>query len=59
MYGKIKGMKREMLIKLLKQSQIINGDKEATHMEIDKALLEYIDDKEITDLFNSIEKWYA
>ncbi len=35
------------------------GDKEELHKEIDKALLRYIDDREITDQYNAIVKWYG
>jgi len=48
---------------LIKRMQQINkaydGDNEACHEEIDKALLEYIDDETVTKLFREIDKWYA
>ena len=34
-------------------------DCEDTHYKQDKALLEYINDKEVTEIFNNTEKWYA
>jgi len=35
------------------------GDEEKAHIEADKLLLELINDPEITEYFNNIEKWYA
>lgn len=35
------------------------GDPEVVHAEHDKLLLEYIDDKEVTAIFEMSEKWYA
>lgn len=37
----------------------IDGDPSDWHEEADKLLLEYINDSEITQLFEKIEKWYA
>ena len=34
-------------------------DKEGDHIEADKLLLEYIDDKTVTKYFRKISKWYA
>lgn len=34
-------------------------DEEEAHIKADKALLAYIEDKEITKAFNKINKWYA
>jgi hypothetical protein len=50
-------MTRDELIELLKSCQ--SGDEEANHSRVDRALLEYINDSEITELFESMSKWYA
>ena len=34
-------------------------DQEIAHLISDRALLEYINDPEITEAFEKIEKWYA
>lgn len=34
-------------------------DTERDHYEADQLLLAFINDKEVTDLFESIERWYA
>ena len=53
---------------LLKQLQVIKKKQEESttgygidddHVEADSLLLDYIDDKAITDAFLSIERWYA
>ena len=36
-----------------------NDSPEGAHRTADEALLEYIDDDEVTYLFTSMEKWYA
>ena len=35
------------------------GDEEIAHVKADEALLEFINDPEITEAFDAIEKWYA
>lgn len=35
------------------------GDIERDHEEADQALLAFINDKEVTDLFESLERYYA
>jgi len=35
------------------------GDTEHSHIEADKALLDYINDKEIGEAFDNVKKWYA
>lgn len=35
-----------------------NRDTERDHIEADGLLLEYINDEEVTRLFEEIEKWY-
>lgn len=50
--------KRDRIIKRLKELE--NGwDTESVHIEADRLLLELIDDSEISDIFNNLEKWYA
>ena len=51
-------MTKEELIKELKQ-QLNNGDQEDAHMAADNLLLQYINDKEIEDAYNMIDKWYS
>jgi len=45
---------KQALVKL-KESD----DTEEAHRCADKALLEYIDDADVTELFDSLKKWYA
>lgn len=35
------------------------GDPESAHLEADRALLEFIDDREVEKAYDRIEKWYA
>ena len=37
----------------------LNLDQESAHVEADDLLLWYIDDEEVTKLFEKIDKWYA
>ena len=46
------------LIKKLRELQQMD-DVEDRHSEMDSALLEYIDDEEVTEIFNSTPMWYA
>lgn len=52
-------MTRDELLAALRKLQGEGGDREANHEEADAALLEFINDKEITEAFDAIEKWYA
>lgn len=58
-------MDKEQLILELKEipkkynSNKSSYDGETAHIEADELLLRYINDKEITEAFNNIEKWYA
>ena len=45
--------------KLRELATKVDFDNEKDHKEADQLLLEYIDDKEVSDLFDEIEKWYA
>lgn len=50
-------MTKKELIKQLKECN--SGDLEADHSDADDLLLEYIDDQEIKEVFDCIDKWYA
>lgn len=56
----------ERLKKLIKTLKGINyaqecddGDPEEDHMDADRALLQYINNEEVTELFHNLKKWYA
>ena len=49
-------MTKEELLEILRQD---TGDTERDHSESDDALLKYIDDPDVTEAFNTREKWYA
>ena len=49
--------KNELLEKLNRLSE--SGDSESAHVEADSLVLEYIGDKEITEAFLKLERWYA
>ena len=51
-------MTREELLARLREC-IANADAEACHLEADRALLDYINDPEVTALYGQAEKWYA
>lgn len=46
------------LIELLKKLAELDNPEDA-HLQADIALLEYINNQEVTDAFDSIEKWYS
>lgn len=46
------------LIDILKQL-VDNGDIEMRHVHADEALLQYINNEEVTKLYNNLYKWYA
>lgn len=48
--------KEELLAKL---QTLMEGDTEENHLDADVALLEYINDPEITAVYREIPKWYA
>ena len=58
-------MKRKELIKFLKEIRDkqtfpnSDDDLENHHMRADHLLLEYINDPEIKECFDDIEKWYS
>ena len=49
---------RRRLIKTLKKCQK-SDDTESAHVEADEALVEYINDEEISKLYYAIAMWYA
>lgn len=49
---------RARLLKKLEECRQ-SGDREIAHCEADDALLEFINDDEVTEAFGRIEKWYA
>lgn len=49
----------ELKTKLLLIKEKYGHDIEAAHSYADSALLEYIDDKEVEEIWDSIEKWYS
>lgn len=51
-------MDREEVIRVLKELAE-SCDPERAHGEADDLLLAYINDPEITELYDKIEKWYA
>ena len=52
--------KEELLKRLAQIRNDCNGrDEEQGHSEADKALIEYVNDKDITRAFNRIDKFYA
>ena len=52
--------KQKELIKELQELQrLAEGDAEAAHSKADKLLLQYIDDPQITEVYNGIKRWCA
>lgn len=51
--------KLESLKEKLKDLVESGGDPEICHMIADKALLDFIDDADVTRLFNEVKKYYA
>lgn len=54
-------MNKEQLLKLLGDlyDGRDTGNPESDHPKADMALLEYINDPEITEAFKKVERWYA
>jgi len=50
--------KKELLLKRLSKCKD-NNDHHKGHEEADEALLEYINDEDITEAFDDIIKWYS
>ncbi len=51
--------KEELVLKLKKVISENEGDTEAIHRKMDYLLLEYIDDKEVSDTYDSVDLNYA
>lgn len=51
--------RRTNLLRALRKLQGPDRDSEACHQQADDLLLEYIGDREITEAFMAIERWYA
>ena len=51
--------KKDLIEKLRLLSLNRGGDVERIHTEADRFLLDYIDDKEVEDMYSKIDKWYA
>lgn len=52
-------MTKEQLIQRLKDLAYDQLDEEMEHIDADNALLEFINDPEITKAYEAINKWYA
>lgn len=52
-----KKITKEQLIAILKDN--CDKDLERAHERSDDALLNYINDPDVTKAFNSVDKWYA
>jgi hypothetical protein len=50
-------MTKEELVEVLRNCY--KDDPEEAHIAADRALLEFINDPQVTKLFKKIEKWYA
>ena len=50
--------KRERLLKVLRNCAA-RRDTEGAHFDADDALIEYINDPEITSAYQAVSKWYA
>jgi len=51
--------KKELIDSLCEIIKDTDGDIEINHQRADNLLLCYLDDKEITEAFEAIKKWYA
>lgn len=49
--------KNELLIKLAEREK--DDDAREAHIEADQAILDYLNDPEISEAYNKIGKWYA
>jgi len=54
-----KAQKRERILHRLRELSSDPIDTESGHGEADDLLLELIDDQEIADAYNTINKWYS
>jgi hypothetical protein len=51
--------KKELIEELQNIKAVKQWDKEAAHGDADDALIKFINDKEIKEAYDAIEKWYA
>jgi hypothetical protein len=54
-----KRMTKATLIEHLLEISKLDDDTEQEHMDADGLLLEFINDKKVTEAYNKIYKWYA
>lgn len=50
---------REGILRALQELKGDHTDPEASHIEADELLLDYINDPEITEAFEGVAKWYS
>ena len=58
-FERIRNKEKEELAAELNRLAENNDFPEETHLEADNLLLNYIDDKDVTEAFYRIRKWYA
>lgn len=58
MAKRTKAQKREELLAVLRKCAE-NGDIEVAHLEADEALISFIDDAEVSEVWEQIARWYA
>lgn len=51
--------KDELIRELVELRTLSEVDPEVAHINADELLLHYIDDEDVSRVFNEIEKWYA
>ena len=51
--------KEELILRLEEIHKTDEEDKEISHRQADKALLDFIDDIEVNYAYDEIDKWYA
>lgn len=54
-----KKMTKKELIAALSELAGERGDAELDHLEADRLLIEYINDEQVADAFEAIQRWYA
>lgn len=50
---------KELIARLQAIEENLGNDEEVAHLEADSALLEYINDSDVTNAYDQIGKWYA
>lgn len=55
----LRSNRRDEYLKMLRDLAADSDDPEANHLAADRILLNLIDDKEITEAFERIMRWYA